>query len=79
MEFPPTPLPPTNWVDTTALMAHLGIKARVTVGIYIKQGLPAHKVGKGYRFDLTEVDAWVRSRGAGGDFRWNQPAAGETA
>lgn len=29
-----------------------------------RQGLPAHRAGRRYLFDLNEVDAWLRTRGA---------------
>ncbi len=28
------------------------------------RGLPAHKIGRLWKFKLTEVDAWVRAGGA---------------
>ena len=30
-----------------------------------RQAMPAHKVGRLWKFQATEVDAWVRSGGAG--------------
>ena len=53
---------PTDWVTKDVLMAHLRIKSANTITAYIKQGMPAHRIGKGYLFDLTEVDQWVRCR-----------------
>lgn len=45
----------------------MGIK-RETVYVWIeKKGMPAHKVGRLWKFKLTEVDAWVRSGKAGRD------------
>ena len=43
----------------------------------IKEGLPAHKIGRAYRFDLIEVDAWFRTRDV--ESRWSERPAGETA
>lgn len=43
---------------------HLGV-ARDTVYRWIeKKALPAHRVGRLWKFKLSEVDAWVRSGGA---------------
>lgn len=46
------------------IMAHLGV-ARDTIYRWIDgKGLPAHRVGKLWKFKASEVDAWVRSGGA---------------
>ncbi|HEY6416349.1 MAG TPA: helix-turn-helix domain-containing protein [Acidimicrobiales bacterium] len=76
MELDPTvhSLPPTNWVDTKTLMNHLSIKTPALVTRLIREGMPAHRIGKGYRYDLREVDAWIRASS-----RWNERLAGETA
>jgi len=43
---------------------HLGV-SRDTVYRWIdRRGLPAHKVGRFWKFQLAEVDEWVRSGGA---------------
>lgn len=65
---------PVNWVTSRDVMQHLGIRSQVTLTKLIKEGLPAHKIGKGYRFDLIEVDAWLR-----GSSRWNRRSAGRSA
>jgi len=36
---------------------------RATVQKWVKQGLPCYKTGRLVRFDIAEVDAWIR-RGA---------------
>ena len=54
----PRPLP---WLSVDEIASHLGIK-RDTVYLWIeKRGLPAHKVGRLWKFQVTEVDEWVRS------------------
>jgi len=46
---------------------HLGV-ARDSVYRWIeRKGLPAHKVGRIWKFQLSEVDAWVRAGGADQD------------
>lgn len=57
----PQPLP-VVWVTSVQLKEHLGIRSDVTLTRYIRLGLPAHKVGKAYLFDLIEVDRWIQSR-----------------
>ena len=49
------------WVSVNQVAMHLGIK-RETVYIWIgRKGMPAHKVGRLWKFKLTEIDIWVRS------------------
>jgi excisionase family DNA binding protein len=52
------------WVSVDDVLSHLGV-ARDSVYRWIEQrGLPAHKVGRIWKFKLSEVDAWVRAGGA---------------
>ena len=56
--------PGERWLSVEEITAHLGV-ARDTVYRWIDQkGLPAHRVGKLWRFKVSEVDDWVRSGGA---------------
>lgn len=55
---------PENWVDTKTVAEYLNVNKQ-TVFVWIAQkNLPAVKVGKSWRFKLSEVDAWLRSGGA---------------
>ena len=52
-----------KWVDTKAVAEYLNIN-RQTVFTWIAQKkLPAVRVGKSWRFKLSEIDAWLRSGG----------------
>jgi excisionase family DNA binding protein len=54
-----------RWLSVEEIAAHLGV-VKDSVYRWIEQrGLPAHKVGKLWKFDRGEVDDWVRSGGAG--------------
>ncbi len=59
--------PTTNaepWVSVDAVAAHIGV-AKDSVYRWIDaKGLPAHRVGKLWKFKLSEVDDWVRAGGA---------------
>lgn len=56
--------PAERWLSVDEIMAHLGV-ARDTVYRWIdRKGLPAHRVGKLWKFKVSEVDRWVRSGGA---------------
>ena len=49
-----------RWVGVDDVASHLGV-AKDSVYRWIdERGLPAHRVGRLYRFKLSEIDAWVR-------------------
>jgi excisionase family DNA binding protein len=55
------------WASVEEVTAHLGI-VRDTVCRWIEtKGMPAHRIGRLWKFKLSEVDAWVRSEGADED------------
>jgi excisionase family DNA binding protein len=52
------------WVSVDAVAEHLGV-AKDTVYRWIEsRGLPAHKVGRLWKFRLRLVDEWVEAGGA---------------
>ena len=52
--------PVEPWASVEELTAHLGI-ARDTIYRWIEtKGMPAHRIGRLWKFKLSEVDAWVR-------------------
>lgn len=52
------------WASVEDVAKHLGI-AKDTVYRWIEsKALPTHKIGRLWKFKLTEVDEWVRSGGA---------------
>jgi excisionase family DNA binding protein len=52
------------WVSVDDVAAHLGV-AKDSVYRWIdSKHLPAHKIGKLWKFRLSEVDEWVRGGGA---------------
>lgn len=52
------------WVSVDEIVAHLGV-AKDSVYRWIeKKGLPAHKMGRLWKFKISEVDDWVRAGGA---------------
>lgn len=49
------------WVDINQVCAHLGA-ARDTVYRWIEsRKLPAHRIGRIWKFKLSEIDEWVRN------------------
>jgi len=53
-----------SWVSVDAVAEHLGV-ARESVYRWIeRRALPARKIGRHWRFRLSEVDAWVLQGGS---------------
>ncbi len=64
-----------RWLSVDEITAHLGV-ARDTVYRWIdRKGMPAHRVGKLWKFKASEVDEWVRSGGAQKISQRRSPAA----
>ena len=51
-----------NWINIDEAAEYLGIKT-VTLRGWIKKDstLPAHKIGKQWKFKKSELDEWVKS------------------
>lgn len=55
-----------RWLSVEEIAAHLGI-SKETIYRWLERGrIPAHKVGKQWRFQIEEVNEWVR-RGEASD------------
>ena len=53
-----------RWLSVDEICAHLGI-SRDTVYKWIdRKGMPAHRVGRLWKFKKDDVDDWVRAGGA---------------
>ena len=55
-------IPSEDFLTTKELMKFLKIKHRLTIYNFIKQGMPAIKVGKDYRFIKSEVVGFFKSK-----------------
>jgi excisionase family DNA binding protein len=52
------------WVSVDEVAKHLGI-AKDTVYRWIEsKSLPAHRVGRLWKFKLSQVDEWIKAGGA---------------
>lgn len=51
-----------KWVSLEKAAEYLGVKP-ITIRNWIKKrnGIPAHKIGKQWKFKRSELDAWVKS------------------
>jgi excisionase family DNA binding protein len=54
------------WVKAEEIAKHLGVSKDTVYRWIDVRGLPAHKVGRLYRFKISEIDSWVFRSGAEG-------------
>jgi len=54
----------SRWLSVEEIAFHLGIKKDTAYKWVAKKHMPAHKVGTLLKFDLNEIDEWVRSGAA---------------
>ena len=52
------------WVTAQQVAKHLGIAKDTVYRWRERKSLPAHKVGRLWKFQLSKVDEWVRAGGA---------------
>lgn len=50
-----------RWLSVEEISKHLGVSTDTIYRWIEKRGIPAHKVGRLWKFKITEVDEWVRS------------------
>ena len=55
---------PERWVSVQDVADHLGVNKDTVYKWIDSHGLPPHKVGRLWKFQLAEIDEWVRSGGA---------------
>ncbi len=55
------------WLSADAIATHLGVTKDTVYTWIAEKGMPAHKVGRLWKFQPTEVDDWVRRKGASND------------
>ena len=56
--------PAEQWVSVEQIAKHLNVKTYTIYKWLERKGMPAHKVGRLWRFKISEIDAWVRSGGS---------------
>ena len=54
-----------RWLSVDEIAAHLGIKRETVYPWITNKNMPAHKVGRLWKFKKDEVDNWVRTGKAG--------------
>ena len=59
-----TQAPAEQWVSVEQIAQHLNVKTFTIYKWLERKDMPAHKVGRLWRFKMSEIDTWVRSGGA---------------
>ena len=54
-----------RWLSLEEIAHHLGVKKDTVYKWLAANKIPAHKVGKLWKFNKIEIDHWVRSGKAG--------------
>ena len=53
-----------KWVTVKEVQSYLGVGRETVLAWIAKRNTPAYKVGRLWKFKLSEVDEWIRSGGA---------------
>lgn len=51
-------------MSADVIAEHLGVTKDSVYTWIAKRNMPAHRVGRLWKFQVSEVDAWVRAKGA---------------
>ena len=68
----------SRWLSVEEIPHHLGVSRDTVYSWISNRQMPAHKIGRLWKFQVAEVDAWVRSGGAS-DCRSTKENARQTA
>lgn len=52
------------WVTAIEVAQHLGVVKDTVYRWRERRGMPAHRIGRLWKFKLSDVDEWVRAGGA---------------
>lgn len=53
-----------KWSTLKEIQDHLGVGRETILQWIAKRNMPAYKVGRLWKFKISEVDEWIRSGGA---------------
>lgn len=53
-----------NWSSMKAIIEYLDVSRETVLQWIANRNMPAHKVGRLWKFKISEVDEWIRSGGA---------------
>jgi excisionase family DNA binding protein len=63
--YPPMTVEP--WVSLVDVAKHLDVHVETVRRWVLSEAMPAAKIGKAWRFKISEVDAWAKSGKAATD------------
>ncbi len=52
------------WLSADAIAMRLGVTKDTVYAWISEKGMPAHRVGRLWKFQATDIDEWVRSGGS---------------
>lgn len=55
------------WVSAEDIAAHLGVTKDTVYTWIVDKAMPAHKIGRLWKFQASEIDDWVRAGAAASD------------
>lgn len=58
-----------RWLSVEEICQHLGVSSDTVYRWIDRSAMPAHKMGRKWKFKRDQVDAWVEAGGAAGDAR----------
>lgn len=57
----------SKWMTIMEIAEYLKVSRETILNWINKKNMPAHKAGKLWRFDMNEVDEWIKTGGAAED------------
>lgn len=49
-----------RWLSVTEIAEHLGVKKDTVYKWVVRKKMPSHKIGRLLKFQINEIDRWVR-------------------
>lgn len=53
-----------RWLSVEEIAEHLGVSKDTVYAWIANRGMPAHRVGRFWKFQKVEIDLWVKDGGA---------------
>lgn len=50
-----------KWRPMSTVVEYLSVSRETILQLIEKKGMPAHKVGRQWKFKISEIDEWIRS------------------